>query len=407
MSRKILVFGFILLVILAIRFFLFYQGRQVYKDGQQITFSTIILSEPQFVSNRQSLSANLPNGERVYITSTTENSFNYGDNLNISGTLKNRLLSSGNNIWTMSYPQIKVEANNLKMFAGFRQKIISLFGSILPQTSSSLMVGIVFGIKEQMNADFVKQLRNVGVMHVIVASGMNVVMVGGFLSSIFSYFFKRQVALMLSLFGIMFYAVLAGLGPSILRASIMGGLVFLSQIIGRQSFSSYTLFLSAFAMFFVSPTLISDVGFQLSFVATAGLLYIRPLFEMGKLKTIMEKSIVGEDVATTIAAQVSTLPILLANFGILSFWSVVVNALVLWTVPILMIIGGIGFMLGVIFHPLGQFVIYFSIPFLLYFEKVVSVFGNAGAINISGIPWQFIAGYYLLVIALVLFLCKK
>lgn len=405
---KVFLFCAILTILLGVRFFFFYQSREVYKDKQEINFQSTIFSGAKIISNQQRLTASLPNGEDVYITADFTSSFNFGDNLQISGTLNRQLLKDGRSIWTMFYPKIEVESNVFPFLGEIHQKIVTLFKRSLPSTSANLLLGIVFGIKEQMEKNFFDQLKNVGVLHVIAASGMNVVMVGGFLSSIFSFFLKRQLALSLTIFGIFFYAVLSGFEPSIIRASIMGGFVFLSQILGRQNTASYALFLSAFLMLFVSPVLISDIGFQLSFAATAGLLYLRPLIEFGKLKGAIEKSIIGEDIVTTITAQAATLPILLTNFGTYSLWSIVTNALVLWTIPPLMILGGFGAVLGLVFEPLGKIFIYLSLPLLLYFEKVVSVFGESGGtFEVKAFPWQFVLGYYFFLLAAVLYRARK
>ena len=200
----------------------------------------------------------------------------------------------------------------------------------------------------------------------------------------------------------MFYAVLAGLEPSIIRASIMGILVFSAQILGRQTLAINGLFLAGYTMLLVDPTLISDIGFQLSFVATLGLVLILKIKAIGKIWVI------GEGVNTTIAAQIATLPILLANFGTYSIYSILVNGLLLWTVPILMIIGGIGAILGLILMPLGQLLIYLCYPLLLYFETIVNIFGKiGGAITIESLSWQFILGYYCLLSSVLLILRKK
>ena len=117
---------------------------------------------------------------------------------------------------------------------------------------------------------------------------------------------------------------------------------------------------------------------------------------------------IGEGVNTTIAAQIATLPILLANFGTYSIYSILVNGLLLWTVPILMIIGGIGAILGLILMPLGQLLIYLCYPLLLYFETIVNIFGKiGGAITIESLSWQFILGYYCLLSSVLLILRKK
>jgi competence protein ComEC len=213
-------------------------------------------------------------------------------------------------------------------------------------------------------------------------------------------FLKRQVAIFLSILAIIFYALLAGFEPSIVRASIMGILVFSAQILGRQTLAINSLCLAGFGMLFLDPSLTSDVGFQLSFAATLGILYIKPIF--GKKKGIIS------ELSTTIAAQISTLPILLANFGTYSVYSVLVNGLVLWTVPILMMVGGVGAIFGLILMPLGQIFIYLCYPLLLYFESVVNFFGNMGGVlTIQSFPWQFAVGYYCLLISFLLFVFKR
>lgn len=253
-----------------------------------------------------------------------------------------------------------------------------------------------------MPKDFSENLKTTGVFHVIAASGMNVTLVGGFISSILTFFLKRQIAIALSVVGIMFYAVLAGLEASIIRASIMGILVFSAQIMGRQTLAVNGLFFAGFAMLFIDPTLISDIGFQLSFTATLGLILIPKIRAIGKI------GVIGDSVNTTIAAQIATLPILMANFGTYSIYSILVNGLILWTVPILMAIGGIGAMLGLIFVPLGQLIIYLSYPLLIYFEKIVEIFGKiGGVISISALSWQFIAGYYCLLASILVVFKKK
>jgi competence protein ComEC len=265
------------------------------------------------------------------------------------------------------------------------------------------MLGIVFGIKEEMNPEFYLDLQKVGLVHVIAASGMNITMLGGFLSLFFALFLKRQLAIIMTVLGIIFYAVLAGLEPSIVRAAIMGILVFLAQLTGRQNSSFLALFFAGFVMLMRSPFLILDIGFQLSFLATLGLIYLRPLFGLISSVKRLEKNVFIEDLTTTLSAQIMTLPILLVNFGTYSLWSIPANAIVLWTVPFLMIIGGISAVIAFIFEPLGRLILYLSMPFLLYFTKIVEVFGGfGGQIEIKSLPIILILGYYLAILALII-----
>lgn len=419
MNRPALFAFFIfLLLLLGFRFFFFFQNQKEYHDEEQISFEATLLSQPQIFSSYQGVSANLAGGQKIFITASRYPELNYGQKIRVSGKIKTRtgnstssLLIKNKPILTMFFPKIEIlkSESGLAMVSFIRQKVILGFEQTLPPIFSSLLLGIVFGIKEAMPKDFTNQLRISGVLHVIAASGMNVTMVGAFLSSIFVFFLRRQIALLFTILGILFYAVFAGLEPSIIRASIMGILVFSSQIIGRQNLAAYGLFLAGFLMLFLLPPLIFDVGFQLSFLATFGLLFIKPLLEQqGKIKKVLQKSVIGEDMATTLVAQVSTLPILLLNFGAYSIWSIVVNTLVLWTVPILMILGGIGAIFGLIFAPLGQIFLYLSLPFLIYFQKIVSFFaGLGGVVTLNNFPWQFVLGYYLMLVSLILFWNKK
>ncbi|MDP2585602.1 MAG: ComEC/Rec2 family competence protein [Candidatus Levybacteria bacterium] len=390
MNSKLLV---LLLIILSFRFYFFHQHKIQLADGQALSFETVILSQPQAIGSQQVLFANYKN-QRIRITVGRFPEINYGDLVRISSILNIKVLNK-NIVYSMYFPKIETINNSsnilqssLKKVSILRQKLILLFSKTLPSPSSSLLLGILFGVKEQMPKDFSNNLKTSGVFHVIAASGMNVTLVGGFISAFFAFFLKRQIAIGLSILGIIFYAVLAGLEPSIIRASIMGILVFSAQIMGRQSLAINGLALAGFGMLFVDPTLLSDVGFQLSFAATFGILYIRPL-------------------PSTIAAQIATLPILLANFGTYSIYSILVNGLVLWTVPILMMIGGLGAILGLILGPLGQLLIYLCYPLLLYFENIVNFFGQIGGVlTIENFPWQFSVGYYCL-LAAVLIISKR
>lgn len=407
MTSKTLLLAFlILLFAIILRFFTFFTNQTYYAPGTFLTFETTLVSNPKISNKGQSVSIVLPNNDRAAATLAIFPELSYGDHVKISGKVTFFTSTNGSKIAYLRYPKFEIikRGSDSSLLIKFRQDILNFFEANLPQTDSSLMLGIVFGIKEDFPASFALNIKNTGLLHVIAASGMNITMVGGFLSALFSYFFRRQVALALSIFGILFYALLAGFEPSIVRAAIMGILVFSAQIFGRQTLSFIGLFLAAFIMLFINPALLSDVGFELSFMATFGLIFFRPLFyKSSKVKAITEKTIVGEDVLTTVTAQIFTLPILLVNFGSYSIWSVLVNGLVLWTVPPLMVIGGIAAIIGIVLAPLGHLILILSLPLLFYFEAVVNFFGSIGGlISIQSLPLAIVLGYYLLLFAVIL-----
>ena len=418
--KIILFFGFLLLIL---RLFFFFNQQTKLKQGQYLSFQTTLATQPESSFGSQKLKLSYK-GEQITVFAPIYPELFYGDNLHIRGYVEQKefVSNKANRLTKVKYlslsnSKIEVVKNRenlisnptgsfLAVIFSIRQRLINLFNASLPSSFAGLLLGITFGIKESMPKAFLDNLKLVGVVHVIAASGMNVTMTAGFLSSIALIFFKRQVALFVSILGILFYAFLAGFEPSILRASVMGILVFSSQILGRQSLASYSLLLTAFLMLFISPDLVNNLGFRLSFLSTAGILYFQPLFL--RLKFFHKFSLISESFATTFSAQLATLPIFALTFGTYSLWSVPVNMLVLWTVPYLMLLGALGAFLGFIFTPLGQLVLVLNLPFLYYFELVVNFFASkGGVITFPVLGWQFAVSYYCFLTAFILFLRKK
>lgn len=410
MKLALTVLGF-LSVILVIRVGLFLNSVVPYKESEVVTFQTILENQPKKTARGQQVTLNLPNSERVIVLFGLDPTLSYGDTVKVEGKIKYFTPSNGNKVASINKPKIALieKGTESSLMLIVRENIISFFNSNLNQTDSALMLGIVFGIKQQMNSHFYANLQRTGLLHVIAASGMNISMVGSFFVAFFVLFFRRQLAIGLSIVGILLYALLAGLEPSIVRAAIMGILVLTASLLGRQSSAFLGLFGAGFVMLFKNPILIYDVGFQLSFMATFGLIYLRPVFTHSlRLNKLIQKSVIGEDLVTTLTAQIITLPILLINFGSYSLTSILVNAILLWTVPILMVIGGFSALVGIIFEPLGGLISYLALPFLAYFEAVVNAFGSqASLFTIDHIPLTIVIGYYLLLFALIVHVNKR
>lgn len=404
MSKLQIVIIVILLFLLAFRLYFFYHNTSEYINGQKVSFTTTLLSQPIIRGNTQQFSIFLEANQRITVILPLLPEVNYGDTVRISGpitlkelhgasTERSEVLQNKRTVMTIYNPNIEaVEKSQnvvLSLATFVRQKVTAIFHYSLSSPASNLLLGIVFGIKEDMPKDFYSNLRSTGVLHVVAASGMNVAMIGGFLSSVFSLLFRRQIALIFAICAILFYSLLSGLESSIVRASIMASLAFGAQILGRQYFALYALLLSGYGMVMYNPQLVYDIGFQLSYTATLGLIIIKPLFGDVKLLT--------DDITTTLSAQIATLPILLANFGTYSLISILVNGLVLWTIPPLMVIGGVGAVFGFISEFLGSLVLYLAMPFLWYFVFVVNLFGGiVWGISLDLFPWQFSVSYYLL-----------
>src|SRR3989344_1284608 len=428
---RVFIFCLVLFLALSLRLVWYFSSQEVYYDGQKVEIRKTLLDNPRITEGKNGFSGyQIIYTNRLKIIFPRFPEYHYADNLLISGIVsrqeygneKSKVLNKEIS-FVMKNPKIEPVKNEKDLFSAsvksllsltsyIRQKVEHTFNLYLARDEASLLMGIVFGIKSQMNNDYFTALKNAGVMHVIAASGMNVTMVGGFLEGIFILILKRQFALVLTLFGIVFYAVLSGLEPSIIRASVMAVFAYSAAILGKQNFSYISLVVTAFVMLMLEPDLMQDVGFQLSFSSTLGILSIKPVLSKITAKSFISGIGVGDDFLTTFSAQAVSLPIMLTSFSSYNPVSILVNMLVLWTIPPLMILGGVGAIAGLILPFLGQICLYLSLPFLLFFKKTVMLFsGLPGKISVDvrneNFPWQITVGYYLILVSLVLFIGKK
>lgn len=411
------IFIFALIITVSIRVLLSIFFAPQLEAGQALTTTTTLLTDPVINGRFEHFTVWYSTGVGavpVSVTVLSSQALHYGQTITLSGKLQEMTFSAsthGNGVISAKKPMLamylpKIEARKVKINAvlsiGFalRQKMQEFYENIFSQESSSLLLGIVLGVKGSFGKDFQEALQLAGVTHVIAASGMNVAMVSGFFTEIFSHFLKRQWAIVLTISLVCFYCLASGLQPSIVRATLMLGFMLLGQLFGRQYAGIYGLFLAASGMLLFTPTLLWDVGFQLSFASTLGILFVKPL--------IPDMPLVGEDLSTTISAQLASLPILLGTFGNYGVLSIVVNALVLWTIPPLMVFGGVGGLVGLLIAPIGKLVVLLCLPLLWYFEKIVLFFGSLHwQVSIAQFPLIMTIGYYLVLGSMLLFFWKR
>ena len=136
-----------------------------------------------------------------------------------------------------------------------------------------------------------------------------------------------------------------------------------------------------------------DIGFQLSFMATGGILLVYPLL---RVRRFFALPVLGDELATTLSAQIGVWPILLVNFGNLSWFSPVINALVLPLVPLLMYLGGMMVLFGFLIRPVAQVLGWLLWLPLSYFIGLIRLFASVPWVNleIGGLSWWWAGGYY-------------
>ena len=181
-----------------------------------------------------------------------------------------------------------------------------------------------------------------GLIHIVVISGLKVSLLARIISQAFGRIAPRAAPLIAA--GAMAgYALLAGASAAALRAAAMGILVVIAGRLHRESHVFVSLALTAAVMLALKPDLAADVSFQLSFAGTIGIAAMTDRIA-GWLGWI--PAVIRDPFAATIAAEAATWPLMLANFHQLSLIGPVANALVLPLLPVMMIVGGAGALIG-------------------------------------------------------------
>lgn len=238
----------------------------------------------------------------------------------------------------------------------WREKLALNYRKWLPEPEASLVAGIVLGEKTKLPEGFYNALVDTGTIHVVVASGYNVMVVGSMILAGLLYLMKRKWATIGALIGMIVYGLVAGADPPVVRAVIMGGMIFVGQALGRSSKALWSLGLAGWAMLMVEPELIESVSFQLSVMASVGLFWLEPMFRRWFDERELDNFVLKTELLPTLAAQVMTAPVIFWHFGRVSWISPLVNVMILPLVPVIMAWGGVMLLLSLVWSPLGMVV---------------------------------------------------
>jgi len=213
-------------------------------------------------------------------------------------------------------------------------------------------------------------------------------------------FWKSQ-AFYLTIILIAFFILMTGLQPSAIRAGIMGSLFLLAQHFGRLGSSSRAIVFAGTLMLGLNPFLLRlDIGFQLSFLAMMGIIYLLPIFR-NWLKFIHWENL-KSILAMTFSAYLFTLPILIYNFGYVSLVALLSNVLIVPLLYSIMIFGFLFALLGIMSPPLG-WILSFPVWILLtYVTKTVDWLSNIplASLSLPNVHWiwplisYLILGYF-------------
>ncbi len=368
-------------------------------SGQVITGT--LASEPSLGPNSQRYSLNsiVAGLKGINIVSQRYPELHYGDKVEIR--VKNFECKEIGGC-TALFPELKLIAGDgtnslLGGIYRFRRAVSTVYQRNLPEPEAGLLSGMVLGDKAALTPALKRTMRDAGLTHVVAASGMNVSLIAGLGVAIATIFFNARRAAVLSVPLVWFYVLLSGGEAAVIRAGLMATFAFLARFLGRPGSARTGLVVAAALMLLVNPGLLSDLGFQLSVASTAGV-----LAGTGKFSRLNNIPVVGESLFQTVLAQAATFPILFAAFGKYNLFSVIINALTLWVVPYITVIGIFAGIAGLIWSELARL---FLIPAYFLLNYFVTVAGALGAfpflvIKIEGSGFWLSLGYYLLLVGI-------
>lgn len=385
----------------------------------------LIISLESISSGKSVLSDNLP---KALVSVDFYPEWRYGDYVSVSGSLRkpeNFMTDNGRQFNYVSYlakdgiyyeitrPRLELIEHGRGNFVkealfSLKKSFLGKIAAVIPEPEASLLGGILLGAKESLGKELLDDFRATGLIHIVVLSGYNITIVAETIMRVFS-FLPRTLPIVLGGGSIILFAIMTGGSATVVRASIMSLIVILGKATGRMHDAALTLFIAAFFMILHNPRILAfDPSFQLSFLATLGLVYLSPILEK-YFHFIPGKWQFKELLLSTISTQIFVMPLILYSSGNFSSVALPTNLLVLFFVPLTMLFG---FLTGVSGFISGALSLFFGLMTsgLLYYDlKVVEFFSALpfASFNISNFPLWLMISMYISYAVIIFFMRKK
>jgi competence protein ComEC len=361
-----------------------------YNDIGRVTLEGVVVGEPDERERYTNLRLRaerltLPDGQEVAVTGLAlvkvdrYPAFAYGDRLQVVGLLETppegEDFSYRDYLARQGVHSLVREARAIRtgggegdpLYAGLlalKRNAQATIGTILHEPAASLLTGILLGIESTIPADLMEAFSATGTTHIIAISGFNITIISGIFAGLSRRLVGHRRATWVAIGGVALYTLFVGASAAVVRAAIMGALYLWGRHLGRATFAPASLAGAGLLMTALNPLVLWDVGFQLSFAATVGLvLYTGPL-ERGAVRLLRritsphqaERAVgwISEGLLVTLAAQLTTTPLILYYFRRFSLVTLLTNFLILPVQPAVMILGGLATLAGLAWLPAGR-----------------------------------------------------
>lgn len=316
----------------------------------------------------------------------------------------------------MRYPQVKIigkkegfELELKELLFSVRIFFVDTVTGLFPHPYGALVSGLLVGEKSALGKDIEELLRAAGIIHIVVLSGFNVTLISQFIFVVL-FFLPRPLRYLFSVCGVFVFCIFAGTAATVVRATCMSLIMLVAAYTYRPYAIGRALALAAFVMVFYDPRIVSDdPSFQLSFLASVGLVTVSRILEkrLGHvLKKIPETASLRETLLSTTSTQSTVLPYLVYRMGEVSLVSLPVNVLVLPFIPAAMFFGFIAFIGHVLFGKFAALSFVFLTDMILrYVLLIAQLFTKipGATYAVPGIHLVFVLfGYFTIALAVLL-----
>ncbi|HXF43916.1 MAG TPA: ComEC/Rec2 family competence protein [Candidatus Paceibacterota bacterium] len=390
--------------------------------GGKTTFSGVIVSNPvlKTASQEFKLKLNLPFSGNILIKTARYPEFRYGDEVNIEGKIEKpfagsyaRYLSKERISGVVTFAEVEKIGSGRKSkiktsLFEIKNAVIGSFQRVLPAKEAAFVSGLTLGERGEFSADFKEAMAKSGTTHLVALSGYNITIIIKSLAILFIWFLSRRFSFVLTVLVIVGFVLMTGAEASVVRAAIMGILAMLAGEVGRLFDFRNAIILAGFLMVLQNPkVLVFDIGFQLSFLALVGIIYLRPAI-VRFLKIGEDKGFLSwkENLLTTASAQLMVAPLLISSFGSFSLISLAANVLVLELIPITMFLGFLTAFLGLFIDSLTTILALALSVFLKFEMLVIELFAKISVPIGAGASWLFIIFYYAALVIFIFYVGK-
>ncbi|MCD6356533.1 MAG: ComEC/Rec2 family competence protein [Anaerolineaceae bacterium] len=321
---------------------------------------------------------NIRYGDRIRLTGKLQRTFK-PDALPISSRLARRKIFT-----EMAFPEIEIisygNGRRIKTFLyRLRNHAYKTIYSLIPFPESAVLSGILLGKEDRIPKYLWESYLACGTVHIIAISGFNISIIALLITKTFRRFLNWRWAAAASAGAILFYTILVGAEPPVVRAAIMGIIALPAHQIGRRVIGIHNLTITATLMLMNNPFLLWDASFQLSFIATLSLLTIVDPIDswisekLGRCFTsqAINKIMPAVTILTsTIAASAAIFPILFNFDAQLSLISLIANFLIIPLQPIIMVMGGLAVLTGMFVPAFGSIFGLLTWPFIFFCNQI-------------------------------------